>query len=666
MWFAVALLLATVGSSPQARPLLDVPFVAQTPELCGGAAVSMVMRYWGARDVVPEDFQALVVPSERGIPTSDLTNAVRDRQWQAIVGPPDEDAAWAALQGDVNRGRPVIALVEVAANTYHYVVVVGLTADVVVLHDPARAPFQVMPRTAFGRAWAVTKRWSMTILPPEGGVSLRPPAAAPAVSAPGSVPRAGATPCTGMVDRGVALALAGDAIQAEGVLLAATAVCATDASAWRELAGLRFTQKNWTDTARLAAVAVRLSPDDAHARQILATSRFLAGDQAAALEAWTPLGEPRIDTITVTGAAHTPHPIVIHASGLQARQLFTAELLRRAQRRVDALPVVARTRVSFVPVDGVADVEIAMFERDRWPASPIALLTLAGRAAVSREVRADLYGVLGQAERISAAWRWKEPRHRVVVGAAFPAPGVLPGVVSFDALWDRQTYAGAGRESRRRLALTLSDWATSRVRWHAALGTDRFEVNRYATGAAGVELRLADDRVALGVAAQGWTSSASTPRFGAFGARAAWRSTTDTFRPFVSVLSTWDVVSESAPRAVWPAAGTGGRGTLLRAHPLFDDDVISGPAFGRGLLTTSMEYWHPVKEQFGQRFFGAVFVDAARATRGDTHSRRLFVDAGLGARVATLGGTVRADVAVGLRGGGLTWSAGWMTSWPGN
>ena len=152
MWFAVALFLATAGSSPQARPLLDVPFVAQTPELCGGAAVSMVMRYWGARDIVPEDFQTLVVQSERGIPTRDLTEAVRGRRWQAIIGPADAAAAWTTLQDDVNRGRPVIALIEVSANTYHYVVVVGLTTDVVVLHDPARAPFQVISRDAFERA----------------------------------------------------------------------------------------------------------------------------------------------------------------------------------------------------------------------------------------------------------------------------------------------------------------------------------------------------------------------------------------------------------------------------------------------------------------------------------------------------------------------------------
>jgi predicted double-glycine peptidase len=369
MWLAVAMFVATAASAPQARPLLDVPFVAQTPELCGGAAVSMVMRYWGARDVVPEDFQALVVPRERGIPTNDLTDAVRGRRWQALIGPADSAASWTTLQDDVTRGRPVIALIEVSANTYHYVVVVGLTADVVVLHDPARAPFQVMSREAFERPWAVTKRWSMTVLPPANTEAA--PVSAP-VPASTTVPTTtAATPCSGMVDRGVALALAGEAVDSEAVLVAATTVCASDAAPWRELAGLRFTQKNWAEAARMAAIAVRFAPDDTHARQLLATSRFLSADQLGALEAWTPLGEPRIDTISVSGVVRTPHPTVIHASLLAARQLLTAELLARSERRVSALPAAARSRVSFQPADGLGTADLCRV-RSRVAAPPVA------------------------------------------------------------------------------------------------------------------------------------------------------------------------------------------------------------------------------------------------------------------------------------------------------
>ena len=53
---AIALVLVPVvpaagQDAARAAPLLDVPYVAQTEALCGGASVAMVQRYWGARNV---------------------------------------------------------------------------------------------------------------------------------------------------------------------------------------------------------------------------------------------------------------------------------------------------------------------------------------------------------------------------------------------------------------------------------------------------------------------------------------------------------------------------------------------------------------------------------------------------------------------------------------
>jgi hypothetical protein len=49
---------SAVWADEPSRPgvLLDVPFVAQTEALCGGASVAMVQRYWGAREVSAADF----------------------------------------------------------------------------------------------------------------------------------------------------------------------------------------------------------------------------------------------------------------------------------------------------------------------------------------------------------------------------------------------------------------------------------------------------------------------------------------------------------------------------------------------------------------------------------------------------------------------------------
>lgn len=124
------------------RALLAVPYLSQTPNLCGGAAVAMLMRYWGERDVFPQDFAALVGSGDSGILTGTLASAVRDRGWQAIVSPVSGQDARAQIRSEIDRGRPIIALIEVGTRTYHYVVIVGTTDQQVVVHDPARAPFE--------------------------------------------------------------------------------------------------------------------------------------------------------------------------------------------------------------------------------------------------------------------------------------------------------------------------------------------------------------------------------------------------------------------------------------------------------------------------------------------------------------------------------------------
>jgi len=56
-------LLLGIASWVRAQPslrVLDVPFIAQSESLCGGAAAAMVLRYWGERGLTAESFASLV------------------------------------------------------------------------------------------------------------------------------------------------------------------------------------------------------------------------------------------------------------------------------------------------------------------------------------------------------------------------------------------------------------------------------------------------------------------------------------------------------------------------------------------------------------------------------------------------------------------------------
>jgi len=154
-------IVAAAVALAAAQPLA-VPYFAQTEDLCGGAAAAMVMRYWGASDIYPDTFQPLVDRRAGGIATGALTSDLERRGWTAIAGPGDA----AEVSKELARGRPVIALIQDSPGRYHYVVVIGWSADTVTLHDPARAPSRVLDAARFDGEWAKSGRWMLLLLPP--------------------------------------------------------------------------------------------------------------------------------------------------------------------------------------------------------------------------------------------------------------------------------------------------------------------------------------------------------------------------------------------------------------------------------------------------------------------------------------------------------------------
>ncbi len=687
---------AAAGAPGQAeRPaLLDVPYVSQTPELCGGAAVAMVLRYWGERDVFAQDFAPLVSAPDGGILTGRLVSAVRDRGWEAHVVPARDDVSRRVILAELDRGRPLVALIAVAPRTYHYVVVVGGTEHDVILHDPARAPYQVIDWSDFDRAWAATGRWMVLVLPPAGfraGESTADLAPSPE---PDDVVPPRHTPCTTLVARAVDLAHDGDAAGAERGLLAATNLCPTDPDGWRELAGLRFLASRWPEARTLAAAAVRLAPRDAYAWQLLGTSAYLMNEPMSALEAWNHTGAPRVSAIDIHGATRTPQPVVVRATGLEPRQLLTPENLKRSRRQLAELPAASNAQVRYEPGltgedAGLATVDAFIDERPVVPSGRLAFAMMGARAVLLDEVRIDMAGALGAGEMTSAAWRWSPGRPRVAFGLAIPAPGGLPGIVSLAGSWERQSYqrsssSGRGtllREERRRIGLQVAEWATSWLRWQAAGAFDRFggddesavghlATHRYLAVESLVESRLARDRVALAASGGWWAPLAGGERFTTGGLLAAWRSNDESRRPVWSAVAEGTAVARGAPLALWPGAGTGqSREGYLRAHPLLGaDSVVTGQVFGRTVAHGSLEYARPVGSVLGGVVSMAGFADTARAWHrmDDLDASPLYIDVGTGARLdgPGFGGSLRIDLAYGLRGGGTTLSAGWATAWP--
>jgi hypothetical protein len=635
--------------------LLEVPYLAQSEQLCGGAAAAMVMRYWGARDVHADTFAPLVSPALGGIRGEDLLNALTARSWQATSFRGDKTI----VAKHLSLGRPIVALIEDRPGAFHYVVLVAWPGDRVIAHDPARAPFRIYDETAFLTAWEKSGYWAMLLVAGESTPDVAGPP-------PASVERLAndRDACAPMTVEGVRLAGAGQLDDAARLLNVAIQACPAAPGPRRELAGVHAVRGEWSLAATRAREALDRDPADAHAARILGTSLFLGDEPEAALQAWNVAGEPRIDLISVHGLEHVRHDAVAKLLEFDPRALLTADDLRRARRRLAELPAASATRVAYVPREGGrADIEATVVERPLVPSGLVPLGAIATEAAIDREVRVTVGSVAGGGESFGVGWRWWARRRALAVTMSVPAPVPHAGAVwTASVAYEEQTYGATEVEERRRSArFSAADWIGDRWRWEAGAGFERWADTGLSVLLSGTVARhAADDRGRIQSGLQAYVGGVDTASASLL---SEWRSKRAPEGTVWHARSGLDVAGDSAPLGVWSGAGTGhARPPLLRAHPLLDDGVIRDGVFGRTLLHSGLEWRHWTQPGLRiWRIAPAIFVDVARAWRTqEGFDTRPHADVGVGLRLNVPGGgALRVDVARGLRDGEMAVSAGW-------
>ncbi|HUE96052.1 MAG TPA: papain-like cysteine protease family protein [Longimicrobiaceae bacterium] len=642
MWGGVAVALVSLHGAIAAPPRdtlwsasEEVPFVAQGPLLCGGAAAAMIQRFWGARGVYGEDYQHLVRASEGGIRTSELTTAIRDRGYatEFVTGEPDR--AFAALRG----GVPPILLLESGATRLHYVVLVEVNGGTVWVHDPNFGPRRPMSLDALMRRWTASGYWALLVTP-ASGANLD---AAPAPEAAQAPPLA--DPPSEIV-RTPALVEAMERLRSN------------------DLAGARSSAR---------ALIQGGTPEAELGRRILATAWYLGGEHGPALAAWNELGEPAIDLVRIDGMTSTRHHVAAERMALGPGEVLTTRSLELARRRLAQLPVTEASRVDYRPLaDGTVEVRASVLERSRLPGFPaLALQSAAGLAHQRAGLEAGSLVAGGERWRASGSWA---PAQRHIGGSlSAPAPP-FPGIVTVGAEWRRERFSLPGptfvgpeqevqTEVRSRGFLEIEEWVLPRLRLGAHIALESWEVPFWMLASPAEAARLVgagltghfatgDDRSWLTVRGERWTGSGrsftrtSLAAGGTVphGDRREWR-----------LRAGGIAASSGAPRTLWPGAGTGRiRDPLLRAHGLVDDGVIQGPAFGRELLHATVE--HRVFRRAGPlRLGAALFIDAAHTrSRGGGLEDGSFVSVG-GGLVLALGSQ---EGAVSLARG----SSGWRLS----
>ena len=655
------------GPSSATTAALEVPYLPQSVLLCGGAALAMVERWWGRRGVYAEDFAGLVRPEQGGILTTDLAASARRRGWDTGVWHGEPERIRQALRD----GVPVVALIQVGRDRYHYVVILSWDEGRVVFHDPARAPFTTLDEAGFLTRWSGADRWAMT-LRPASPVPAEGAPAAPAPVPPDSIP------CSPWIDRALDAAGANRLNQAAELLTDARTACPAEPRSLRELAGVRFRQGRHAEAVGLVEQYLAMVPGDRLGWQLLASSRYLAGDRDGALEAWNRLDRPTVDLVRIEGTRRIRFREVAGAISVPHGAVLTSSRLALARRRVSDIPALHGSAVEYQPVaGGLVEVRVAVAERPRIGRVWRLMATGAVRAVTRHEVGLEVASPLGAGELWSGSWRWEYARPRAMVRVDFPAELAFPGVIGLESSWERfrlaldSEIAPPVEESRRVAAIGFGGWATAWVRPVAALRLERWsEGRRYLAMSAGAEVRAAGDRFALSVTGEHALALAAHPAHSRGGARALWASSSGLGRAAWSARLGYEWASANAPLGAWPVTG----GNLvwaipLRAGALSPAGVVTGKSVGRGIFHAGLAGDHPVYRAGPLVLAAGLFLDGARVNKAaDGSEDRFHLDGGAGLRIGLAEGqlgVLRLDFARGLlEVGRSAMTVGVHQSWP--
>jgi predicted double-glycine peptidase len=176
-WFLLLSVLASpavrAGPDETAGVWLDVPFIKQTEDGCGAAALAMLLQYWAphgttiasGRDDAAAIQKKLYSRKARGIFASDMERYLKESGFRAFA----LRGEWSDLREHLTQGRPLIVSLQPGKvrAPFHYVVVTGMDweHEAVFVNDPARGKLLRIERREFEKEWSAVRNWMLLAVP---------------------------------------------------------------------------------------------------------------------------------------------------------------------------------------------------------------------------------------------------------------------------------------------------------------------------------------------------------------------------------------------------------------------------------------------------------------------------------------------------------------------
>ena len=146
---------------------LDVPFVKQSKNGCGSAALAMVIAYWQRQfPAIPSDAadagriqQSLYSAEARGIYARAMQRYLEQHGFRVFMF----RGQWQDLEQHLAKGRPLIVCL--GGKPRHYVVAAGIDGETVAVNDPAGRKLERIDRAGFQKRWAEAGCWTLLAVP---------------------------------------------------------------------------------------------------------------------------------------------------------------------------------------------------------------------------------------------------------------------------------------------------------------------------------------------------------------------------------------------------------------------------------------------------------------------------------------------------------------------
>ena len=191
-----------------------------------------------------------------------------------------------------------------------------------------------------------------------------------------------------------------------------------------ELAGIAYQQKNFRAAKDRLHAALRLNPQDAYAREFLATIYFLEGNLEAALKYWNPEEKPRLRSVVFVPSLKLKESLRNRALAFNAPQVLTGDALLATESRLDLLGIFSSRRIELTSTDsGNYDATLHLAERNGWGDSTLAGIVSLLSGLPYATVYPEFYNLGHDAVNVTSLARWDSEKRRVSLAVSLPAYG---------------------------------------------------------------------------------------------------------------------------------------------------------------------------------------------------------------------------------------------------